>query len=115
MAGKKHERWNSRAVLWPCKDCGCEVSPVRNGKRHTWGVKNEAWKEAGMKVTKHHFTGEYLCFPCMVARIERRRGRKLGDMDCMRLYFPGGYTTTRWVSRKEWEGWLRKRRAQAET
>src|SRR5262249_13241715 len=36
--------WNSRAVCWPCKDCGCEVSPVRNGWRLTWGVKDRIWK-----------------------------------------------------------------------
>src|SRR5262245_29667276 len=107
MAGKKHERWNSRAVLWPCKDCGCDVSPVKNGKRHTWGVRNEVWKEAGMKVSKHHFTGEYLCWDCMLVRIERCRGRKLDVMDQVRLH---NYTTASWVSRKEWGRWLRKRR-----
>jgi len=48
----KHERWNSRAIMWPCKDCGCEVAPVRNGKRHTWGVNDKLWKQAGMKLQK---------------------------------------------------------------
>jgi len=43
----KHERWNSRAIMWPCKDCGCDVSPVRDGKR--WGVSDKVWKQAGMK------------------------------------------------------------------
>ena len=27
MPRQRIEPWNSRAVLWPCLDCGCDVSP----------------------------------------------------------------------------------------
>jgi hypothetical protein len=103
----KIERWNSRAVLWPCKDCGHEVSPVINGKRHTWGVSNALWKEAGMRVGKSHWTGEYLCWNCLRARIEARRGHKPTDFELLSCV---GYSTNMSVSRKQWSRWLRARR-----
>ena len=98
----KRERWNSRGVMWPCKDCGCEVSPVRDGKRLTWKVSDRTWRKAGMKAQGKRpiGTGEFLCFGCL----EDRLGRELTLLDYM-----GGYTTHLTVSRRQWRGWLRAR------
>jgi hypothetical protein len=99
----KRERWNSRAIRWPCKDCGCEVAPVRDGKRFTWTVSDRTWKQAGMKAQGKRpiGSGEFLCFHCL----ESRLGRKLTLAD-----HKGGYTTFVWVSRRQWRGWLRANR-----
>ena len=95
----KREIWNSRAVLWPCKDCGCEVSPVRQGMRITWCISDKLWKKAGMKPQGRRplGTGEFLCIGCLEARI----GRALTVAD-----FMGGYTTRITVRRKQWRRWL---------
>jgi hypothetical protein len=107
VGSMKHERWNSRAIIWPCKDCGCDVAPVRNGKRRTWSVSDKAWKQAGMKTQGKRplGTGEFLCWECFVRRFESRMGRPLEHEDCL-----PGYGTQRWVSKKEWRGWLRRHR-----
>jgi hypothetical protein len=103
----KRERWNSRAIMWPCKDCGCEVSPVRDGKRSTWTVSDRTWKEAGMKAQGKRplGSGEFLCLHCL----ESRLGRKLTLADHM----GGGYSTFTSVSRRQWRGWLRARKKAA--
>jgi len=92
----KREIWNSRAVLWPCKDCGCEVSPVRQGIRTTWRVSDKLWKKAGMKPQGRSplGTGEFLCIACLAVRIGRG------------VDFMGGYSTHMPVSRKQWRRWL---------
>jgi hypothetical protein len=94
----KHERWDSRAVLWPCKDCGCEVSPVVKGKRHTWGLKDKTWKATGMKAQGKTplGQGEFLCIKCTEARL----GRQLELKDY-------SYTTNMPVSREQWRRWAR--------
>jgi hypothetical protein len=86
--------WNSRAVLWPCKDCGCEVATVRRGRRFTWGVKDGLWKKAGMK------PDEFLCQRCLAARI----GRPLELKDY-------NYMTYVWFPRWRWRRMLRRRKA----
>jgi hypothetical protein len=95
----KREKWNSRAVLWPCKDCGCEVSPVRNGMRVTWSVSDKTWKAAGMKPQGKRTlgTGEFLCFDCLSDRLTARRGRG--------WEYWGGHTKKMPVSRKTWRRW----------
>ena len=65
MKSKPKSAWNSRAVLWPCKDCGRDVSPVRRGYRETWGVKDALWKSAGMK------SSDFLCTECLRKRLGR--------------------------------------------
>jgi hypothetical protein len=103
MPRRRREIWNSRAIRWPCKDCGCEVAPVRRGMRHTWGVRDEIWKEAGMKLqgrTPMGF-GEFLCMPCL----NKRLGRKLSWRD-----LSGGYSTHVPVTRKKWREWGEERR-----
>lgn len=93
--------------MWPCKDCGREVAPVINGKRHTWGVSDKIWKQVGMKPQgrRPFGTGEFLCWKCLETRFESRMGRPLEPLEI----FPG-YGTQRWVSKKEWRRWLRARR-----
>src|SRR5262249_10087370 len=93
-------KWNSRAIMWPCKDCGCEVAPVRNGKRHTWGVNDKLWKQAGRKLQgKGPFgTGGFLWWTCFVARLESRRGRPFEPHEV--VVRSGGYSTNVWVSKK---------------
>lgn len=97
-APRRANKWNSRAVRWPCKDCGREVSPVRGGWRMTWGVKDGVWKRAGMKAQgKRPFgSGEFLCQECLEARL----GRALTFADF-------AYTTRMRVSRDEWRLWNR--------
>jgi hypothetical protein len=92
--------FNSRGVLWPCHDCGCEVSPVRNGKRSTWGVRDAVWKQAGMKPQGKRplGSGEFLCIGCL----EDRLGRPLSFPD--HTYF-----THMPVNRESWRRWLRAR------
>jgi hypothetical protein len=41
----KHEGRNSRAVLWPCKDCGREVSPAGRDR-------------SGVEESRHETTGQ---------------------------------------------------------
>jgi hypothetical protein len=50
-------------------------------------------------------TGEFLCVPCL----ETRLGRKLTPADCMGM--GGGYSTFTWISRRQWRGWLARRKA----
>jgi hypothetical protein len=103
MPRRRREIWDSRAILWPCKDCGCEVSPVRRGIRHTWKVRDDLWKAAGMKPQGKTplGKGEFLCFDCF----KKRLGRPLSMQDYL-----GGYTTHREVTRKQWRQWLRQHR-----
>jgi hypothetical protein len=70
---ERAKRFNSRAIVWPCKDCGAEVSPVKNGMRHTWGVRDRVWKKAGMKLqgSRPLGIGEFLCVACLEARLGR--------------------------------------------
>jgi hypothetical protein len=87
---KLSRKWNSRAILWPCMDCGREIQPVRDGKRVTWFVSDELWKSQGL--TKN----DLLCLECF----EKRLGRKLGWEE-----FSGGTCTT--ISRERWRRELR--------
>jgi hypothetical protein len=52
--------------------------PVVNENRYTWASATRFWKEAGMKVSKSHFTGEYR-FSCPASPLEARRGREFDD------------------------------------
>src|ERR1700704_2997083 len=100
------KQWNSRAILWPCKDCGCDVAPVRNGKRSTWGVKDKVWRAAGMRAQGETplGSGEFLCIKCIKARL----GRALELWD-----FTYGTDTS--VSRERWRGWLSAARTREAT
>jgi hypothetical protein len=83
--------WNSRAVLWPCEDCGCDVAPVIKGWRMQWLAKDTLWNKGGAR----HF----LCVACL----ETRLGRPLKwGVDI----FPTGRLR---VSRQQWRRWIRYR------
>jgi hypothetical protein len=95
------ERWNSRAINWPCKDCGCEVAPVIDGKRYTWGVHDAVWAAAGMRPQGGTplGCGEFLC----IDHLSKRLGRDLAFTDFT-------YSTSMVVGRKTWEKWSRSYR-----
>jgi hypothetical protein len=83
-AKRPKRAWNSRTILWPCKDCGCEIQPVRRGHRFTWHVSDKLWNSAGAK------PGELLCMGCFGKRI----GRTLSFGDFV-------WSTGSYISRKE--------------
>jgi hypothetical protein len=106
---RKRERWNSRGVLWPCKDCGGEVSPVRDGVHFTWFVLDKTWRQAGMKPqgSTPLGQGEFLCIECLDVRLLARRGYGyIPEQD-----YEGG--TNFPVSRKQWRRYLAARKKRA--
>jgi hypothetical protein len=62
----------------PCRDCGRNTTPTKRGEPlfeewDTYIVRDEVWREAGMKGWK----GGYLCTRCL----RKRLGRRLTDAD----------------------------------
>jgi hypothetical protein len=89
-----------------CKDCGCEVSPVRRGMRHTWGISDKLWKKVGMKPQGNtpFGLGEFFCIDCL--------RKRLGPKAFEKAFQSGGYTTHLPVTRKQWRLWIWQTREQ---